>query len=1719
MAGPRATSAATAASLPPLDKALALRLAANVPNVVHHAALDVLRSRAHGLAHLLVFLKATSTSDLARHVVCLVLRRNLLADRDAVAVRTTLVTLSALLPHWPASSAAVATGTRTLVDLWAAAPLHAKIFKAEPLANPLVAVLDESPDLAGPIATCIEKLVKLRQAVDHDLAARLAPVLGRMVLFPNVLLGPTPLPKRFAVSLLHLVDLTLDMLARAHDDSEATGLIQSSLVKWSLAQCSISTERDPQRISWLTHLVTGSVERLSDTDIDWILTVTCLLLVDLAERRHQQLDCTDHLTALMHVLDTHPDLDVPLSLLFPVVAYALLDSALDDTLFVPLLTHLTACLAHVSTIAEWHAAQTLVIPILQLQADPLQNVREAAAAWLATLDSLAADNLAQTPADGSATMTLPPAFPRGLLTSIGITAELLAGTPQLAPHAPHRILHVPGAFMRDHAVTMAMITTSDLAARDVHAHHLLLFWLHHLRTASGPEAVAIVQRGFPALIEPKHVMVASKVLALLTHWAKAHATMPVLATSAMIALHRAWLAWPRAFASFKDAVVYYLSSQKVLRAKGGRVDAELEVTVAGLVLDVVKSRPQELGDEAIVLIHRLADLPRLHPLSLRLVVQACRHGAQARLFDAAAVWNVVVAPLAREILTDPDQLFDTHAQLLYLDIVAFIPHIDAETLRVQACEEVIYPFLPFPAVVDHIDTDEETGEEWEVFKPKAENAPDRIAAMAVAALPALPLEEVAQMIPTTIPETAAIIIRGIQAEDQETADAHATLLAWLVHTEVDGLPRSLFFGRGMDVPAAASLEEQSKRVKAALFDVHDAKVKIAELCAKPPAVISNSALVSILPVAPALDNHATASILGSFDHHMMIRLLAIPFYLAHFQRHLKSTTPVAALFGKYLDAFLVTAMSPNEKGNALYALTALVHVLHALRRPDAVSYSDFLVSILAHRFVEGEEAQVADASKLGVSGDLLNKCLTRDRAEAESDEVRAAVALCWGYLAPVAASDALMAKVAAQMMAAVEQPSDWNGFASAFALCMLYCHRNTARTQTQSLKYLTSIHDFLLQHATDQIAFLPIKKAVGLAMGIAYLLGQKPTLVPDAILDVAREAVRTFPTDPAVPLRAACASWILAYTNQTNDAALLLDLHAALQTVAVSDLYMLSHMMLAIAHARATDAAQCRSALNEHLTAMTQQGTSPILKMNHALAAFAAVGLDFIDPMASARGDDVVVATAPYLPVLLDVAGVAAKITNSRLAKVCLPLLAWTLHLWDTTDAAAAPVERITVKEPTNLNRFLLDSNYLRHVFDAFAKCPKHALPMLLKGVTVAHPLPLVDWYPVLQQVAGVDKDMAWTFAASNAASSYSCLDYLQDGVLGVDKDGAQWHRAVGEQGLGVLLDLAGVRKVAVEQRGRKGAIVAVSEDRILDVVSTLLRALFDDPAAAAGIDDWDYVQTQFLATLAAHIPDKPATGGVVHHLAQLMNDFYSRHATLSIEQREHVTRAFVHSFAWYDTVVAGKNKKLLVHALVTVVHLLRAGRTVPAHLTADGVLAQCIHVALLETDRADVHAFLLDTVRVAIEGACVPTERAKSMAPADVAAANRQLRASATVEWMVRVLDLCTLVATDPALGAGATAGVFSMQQMALVDMALRHYLLGLVGRMAVDEVAWRGEVALELQAMLARVPDQKTINGVLRRVAQLAAGHRKWAGVVNALLARMRYTEEGMARWNQQL
>ncbi|KNE55925.1 hypothetical protein AMAG_01782 [Allomyces macrogynus ATCC 38327] len=1697
MAGPRTTSAATsAAALPPLDRALALRLAANVPNVVHHAALDVLRSRAHGLAHLLAFLKATSTSDLARHVVCLALRRHLLADRDAVAVRTTLVTLSAHLPHWPASSTAVATGTRALVELWVAAPLRAKIFKAEPLANPLVAVLNESPDLAGPIANYIEALVKSRQVVDHDLATRLVPVLGRMVLFPNVLLGPscTPLPKRFAVSLLNLVDLSLDMLARAHNDPDTTSLIQSSLVKWSLAQCSLTTERDPQRIAWLTHLVTGSVERLSDSDGDWILTVTCLLLVDLAERRHQQLDCTDHLTALAGVLDSHPDLDVPLPLLFPVVAYALLDSVFDDTLLVPLLTHLTACLAHVSTAAEGHAAQTLVIPVLQLQADPLQNVREAASTWIATLDSLVIDELAPAPVDSSAAVALPPAFPRDLLTSVGVTAELLAWSPQLAPHAPHRILHVPGAFARDHAVTMAMITTSDLAAREVHAHHLLLFWLHHLRTASGSAAVAIVQRGFPALIEPKHVMVASKVLALQTHWAKSHATMPVLATSALIALHRSWLAWPRAFASFKDAVVYYLSSQKVLRAKGGRVDAELEVTVAGLVLDVVKSRPQELGDEAIVLIHRLADLPRLHPLSQRLVVQACRHGAQARLFDAAAVWNVVVAPMAREMLADPDQLFDAHAQLLYRDIVAFVPHIDAEALRVEACEEVIYPYLPFPAVVDHIDTDEETGDEWEVFKPKAENAPDRIAAMAVAALPALPLEEVAQMIPTAIPETAAIIIRGIQAEDQETAEAHAKLLAWLVHTEVDGLPRSLFFGRGMDVPAAASPEEQSKRVKAALFDVHEAKIKIAELCAKPPAVISNSALVSTLPVAPALDNHAAASFLGSFDHHMMIRLLAIPFYLAHFQRHLKSTTPVAALFGKYLEAFLVTAMSPNEKANALYALTALVHVLHALRRPDAVSYSDFLVSILAHRFVEGEEAQVADASKLGVSDDLLGKCLTRDRAEAESDEVRAAVAFCWGYLAPLAASDALMAKIAAQMMTTVEQPSDWNGFASAFSLCMLYCHRNTARTQTQSLEYLATIHDFLLRHATDQIAFLPIKKAVGLAMGIAYLLGQKPALVPEAILDVARDAVRMFPTDPTVPLRAACASWMLAYTNQTDDAALLLDLHAALQTVAVSDLYMLSHMMLAIAHARATDAAQCRSALNGHLAAMAQQGTSPILKMNHALAAFAAIGLDFVDPMASARGDDVVVATAPYLPVLLDVAGVAAKITNSRLAKVCLPLLAWTLHLWDTTDAAAAPLKRITVKEPANLNRFLLDSNYLRHVFDAFANCPKHALPMLLKGITVAHPLPLVDWYPVLQQVAGVDKDTAWTFAATNAASSYSCLDYLQDGVLRVDKGGAQWHRAVGEQGLGVLLDLAGVRKVAIEQRGRKGAIVAVSEDRILDV-------------------------TRFLATLVAHIPDKPATGGVVHHLAQLMNDFYAQHAMLSIEQRGHVARAFVHSFAWYDMVVAGKNKKLLVHALVTVVHLLRAGRTVPAHLTADGVLVQCIHVALLETDRADVHAFLLDAVRAAIDGACVPADRAKSMAHADVAAANRQLRVTATAEWMVRVLDLCTLVATDPALGAGATAGVFSMQQMALVDMALRHYLLGLVGRVAVDEVAWRGEVALELQAMLARVPDQKTINGVLRRVAQLAAGHRKWAGVVNALLARMRYTEEGMARWDRQL
>ncbi|KAI9173158.1 hypothetical protein H9P43_007289 [Blastocladiella emersonii ATCC 22665] len=1771
-----------------VDRGLELRLASPAAPVVRQAVGELLsRPEPHGANDVLALVQSPATSPLARTLACNALRAHMVAvlDRaaasttgttksrrpDATAAKSASATIRAVamqLAHWPESSAAFAAGAQLLVELFVYPGLH-----LDARENPLLAVLAESPDASGAvwraIAQWVARTCRSAAATTETTAAasaesleravpRLLPVLAHLVLCPNATLGTNnvPAPKRFPVPLSQIADTCL-LLLRTPTAAAVHGSVMDALKAWTLALPPIANERDPARDAWLEHLVSSGLDSPEDgSGLDFGV-VTELLVSDAVDRKYGALDTTPSVELLLRVLSREDAALTPhrREMLVACLAFVLLDSTLAE----PLIHRVLQLLLGIVLDGPMHpaVASMLVIPALQYQAHADLDLRQASRALLDAVE-------ASSPTESHSLASVDAAV--GVLAA-GILNDAAACNAALASGIPHRVLVFPAAFTADPtaAAQLLDVAADGDNALEPHAHHLFPYALHHLQhSSSGPGALAVIQDLLPRLVASRSPMIVSKVLAVLSAWAKAHQARPAVALAAFVALFRAWKAWNRSYPTLRDAMSYYLSAQGVVRAKRGsaidQAHRDLELGLAVLLRDALRDESLTFGqvDDAALFLTRFIQLPSLAPATLEILIDGCTLGAARGMFEADGMWNLTLAPVAVRALGLPRV---TRAMLpIYRALAAYLPHLDAEHLRSTVVEALVYPFIPFAPVVDHCDTrmrDDGSEEDMPVYKPKVSGvAPDLVAA-ALDALVALPVAEIQRWIPDKVPETCQILLAGIQQpEHAALARAHAGVLRRLLEHEADEIPRSLFLGRpGTESAASAAGSEldltRSSASTSIEADISAARAKLVVLGIKSPAILSAASRVAVLPVATELGSFVGASLAdGTFDHHLMHRLMAVPMYQRHYATHLPSlptavlgatAPPHAALLAALVRGFTAADMV-NVKANAMFAMSGLALALHAMHHEDAPAVAEFVFSFLVQRFLvvpDGVEPVVvavpSDVARFALEPADAEALFTRDTADVSVDELQAAAAHCLGHLSNVAGAEHVVAALVEHLIKLVDEETNWSGFSAAFSLCMVLGHKFASRTDIPA--HLARVQSYLEAHATRKLAFLPIKKAVGLAMGVAYASRARADAVPRSVIEYARSAVAGFDAD--IPLRAACASWILLQTREETDLEAVAKLAGVID--AVADINTRGHLMATSAAATAQlDAGATAPLVAHHLAGWLKPGTAPAYRINHGLALFAALGFDFVDPGASAAHPAARAAGAAVLPKLLDLVGCGpagtAKFaaTNARLAKVCLPFLAWTVSQWSGAGSAAAAAVRSTaVKEPADLARLERDAYVLRNVFDALAPLAKDtpvpAAHVLVGALAdVRKPLPLVNWYPVLDAVRAQGfGEVAWRFAAAHAPSSYSALQYLLDGTGRVAKSAGEWALAVSrDHGLGVLMGMAGLRRTPLDVRGRKGAVVTVPEETLAQVVVGLLGDLFGDtavrgrprpvlpPNAAVGL------QTSLLETIGANVPLTPAADGVHARITGIMTTFLDRHPTLTPPQTRAVVEHFVFSYASAELLTSPALRAApqaeLVHAVVTAAHLVDLARSrpatapVPRHLAPATMLGWAVH-ALLDAGvwSGDVVALLRRVLVGLIESATAPEDKKGELAPAEIARANAKARNAARDEWVVRVLDLALLL---HATSKDARA----------VECAVREFLLPLLTRSAAGKGGdWKTQLAFELAAALdadrgGNGNDHSCVNRVLKRFGALAeARPDEYAAATRGVFARFRYHDEAARQW----
>ncbi|KAI9219903.1 hypothetical protein BC828DRAFT_406280 [Blastocladiella britannica] len=1733
--------------------ALARRLVAPAPAIVRLALADLASSTdspTDASAALAAVLADPTSSLTAKTLACHALVA-LTQEHQSPLVRTPiLAVLARTVPHWstasPPAAAAVATAVGLAVHLVRLDTLHDNGRGDGPPAAAiecLLALLDQAPGLAPVVWDQLSAETAAAMDASYDrpnnqnqtalaLVEAALPVLAVLVCRPNIAAGASG-PARFPVPILQIADLCLDLMTAASPRSASATAIQSALLGWSanLIPTATPLEFDPARAQWLPHLISASLLRSTgNDDSTWF---SSLLITDLAHATHARwlgMDPSPAARAALAVVARVPhavDAADP-TVVVPAISYLLLDvTALDDRLVLQLV-RLAATIATGSS-SPRAAVAMLMLPALQLSSHPNGDVRAGATELLA----VATDAVAHLSDEDCHNSTSPEAA----TTVTGILADLVACATQslpLAVNLPHRILSFAFTHLSSSSPSNNTRDELDTSLVSTHAHHLFLLTVHSLASNLRPTyAISVL---VPALIGTHNPMLVAKLSALLSGWVKDHTMRPALAASAIAALFAGWKEWPRTYPTVRDAVKTYLGSETFRRntkasTRGGRsvkkdvedAHADLERVLVRLIRGAVESTTGGFArhggagasDDAALYIAKLVQLPGLHLSSMRDLVLACTAGAHKGLFDGAAAWETLVHPLLRRAV--PTGTFpsadDSGAIGVYAAAVAHLSVISAASLRDRIIEESCYPVLPFGMVVDHIDVVEDPGTgsttDVLVYKPKTTAvAPAAVAAAATRAVLSLPWStDARRWIPDRPVDLVATCLKLLATNLGVWAGPVATLLEKAVAFDIADMQRSLFLGRidassAATTAVAAEMTEDAAQVNATLARAAD---KVAALTARAPAILSGSVLVSALPLARSPSTIDSAVRSGAFDAHLMHRLAAIPFFMAASARTLSLTSaPARAAQLAATLRLLVAADTPGTKANAIGALVGHALALHAQRCTEAAQVAEFIYALLVHCYIDNNP-QPAGAARaapstafLGWSAADCQALVARDLADVLADEVQAAVALAIAQMAAVAGGGGDTAKSAAVENWLVRvfdaDASDWAGFAAGVAIGQSLIH---AATQDGKESVLAAA---LVWHATgDKLAFLPIKKAVGLAIGISDLAANRPASVPPAVLEHARKALVKFGVNPtSVPLRGACAAWILVGSSSEEDRSLVVDTLSSVAMDTVADINIRGHLMIVLARARslADPSTAAADLVPHHLAGWTAPGTVPAVRINHALALFSAAGYNFTAPLTGSTSSlGAKAAVARVMPMLLDLAGAGAHgtakfaATNARLAKVCLPVLAATLAAWDTSTgsaagaaAAAAATAGLAVAEPSDYARLERDVSVIRNVFDAHRLKPSSsptsttvvgaaAQATLVRALaSLTSPMPLVDWVPVLDAVrnAGYASD-AWAFAARHAPWSYSAMRYLVQRLVATNKSAQEWELAVSaDRGVGVLVDLVGLgngrnrsttmtASADAEQRGRKGAQTQISEDRFIDAIHALVAGLWS--TALGTTTQGRSLQTTFLDSLASTLPSHaPLVDHSAHvRVTALMTDLYARAPLVSAHARA-IGQAAVWTYGAVDAL-SGKSsttssgasggggglgsvpRTIVMAAVLADLIPVRGGAT-PA-ISRDRILTIALQASLdivPEMGRTDydacvtAHTHLRDSIVRYVRFLGTSTESTVTAAAATADDGNDTALSRAALEWAVRIVDVA-LLANALTLGGDAVRFVLRFHLLPLVE------------------------------------------------------------------------------------
>ncbi|ORZ40646.1 hypothetical protein BCR44DRAFT_1423508 [Catenaria anguillulae PL171] len=1518
----------------------------------------------------------------------------------SAVIQALMSSFSNLAAFWSADLAALEAVVTALTDVFVSLP--------EPLAaglprNPLVSTLESAP------------------SSEAFLWARVSHVIGKAWRSND------------STSISRILDRTLPVATHLALWPNATRTTGSTITPstchgrasphhghaFSLDHVFVTTpaEADPARMMWLSFLVECHAARsrhsaMSDVSLQWGARLADMTVLDAAQRKWRVSTSRDLSATSSHSLVClvssaaiallPPCILIP-SRILPCCAFLLLDSVMNDETITGIIE---ACTRLVSSGAERSISSML------------RSVSSAAASLLQLVFSTIA----------KADHSKPSVAAR---QDHPFLAALLDRSSGLNPAVPFRVLHIPHRILfEEPQLSWPSILATPLEAIDFHAHHLLPFVMYALSSSSAqPDlVVCLVQDLMPKLIATRNAMIAAKTLALLLSWSKDIIARPSLAVSAFVALFKSWHAWVRTYPTLREAILHLLSTMSTARrqrAATSKAHIELELGVATLMQEAFADPSYSFGsaDDAALFVSRFLDVPQLQVSTQRILVDACRHGVKRNLFDGDGMWSLALDEFLQRYLTRGSALDEE--QISVIDaLVEIIPLLHSDNLRQQVIEKYVYPYLPFPSlVVDHVD----------ICTSQRVHPELRSRSF------------FAQWIVDGSRDVYSLIAEGIAREGQSERGVKAfqTLVSAMVRDEVETLPRSLFFGKATD--ASATLATDGAVSNSA------------------PSIVSNAALVANLPLSDSFQQIEHIIDSGTFDHHLLTRHLAIPFYVRQFTSFAPHKRPESdrQLFFNSLVQIYISAEFPISKGHALLAMTAFALALHGLRDDSASEFSDFCFSLVLHQYV-GVNWKRSEAASVGVSDADFNVLLERQSVNTESEELLAAVAQCLGHLSSVSGDEETWDATVSYLVGDLEKASDWAGYSRATAICMLLGNRYTTRASPPAFQ--VQVQSFLQEYGHDKLAFLPIKTAIGLAMGISFVVRNKPTALPDTMIPYALEAIDEFAKDQAVPLRAACASWILLHHPQGQD------------------------------RLRKLFPDTLQSLVKGHITGWTQPGQAPLARLNHVVSLFSTLGFDYVCPDLSTSSMQEMTLANRFMTTILDLAGAGPNGTSkfnaamSRVAKVSIPLLSWTLSRWCAQDPSAET--QPMVGEPSNLGHMDRESSILRNAFDDLYNSNRPAfIKVVLESLAISEALPMVDWYPLLDDARHQGLlETCWKFAAARASSSYSALRYLQEGLLTRTKSALEWQLAVSSQGFGVFLALAGVEKVTTEKRGRKGAIVTVSEDKLMDVVRILVQGLFHSEAVVTefGMERVGQWRSQFLETIACQVPDAPPVDGAYARLSRFMLEFLDLLPDLSMDQQRILVQHFVYTYSAPESLASGAlTGRALEQSISITAHLVglvaqrRSTAPMPPHLSENALLSTALHAAqgLSESHRLEVNRLLLSTIIQLIERNSLPDPK-EPLSAAERAKWIARVRHQETADWLVRLLDLVLVLHT-----AGDSASV--------AQYVLSYFVLGVLayqggaGGQHIDQ--WANRLAVELEALVGHGSGVGLAIKVVKRVLLL--------------------------------